>query len=189
MTNAEWEHIINDHAAYEKFYTDSYKKFYNYGKKFTSNESLIEDAIQEVFLHFWMYPSKVNAVRSFEAYCFTTFRYMLLKKIKEEKRPIGDLSLGDEAEFSIDIVISQKETDLAQQVKLQNALAALTARQREAIFLRFYHNLSYEEVADILQISIKSTYKIISRSLEALRENMPSLGYLLLILSVHQQEF
>jgi RNA polymerase sigma factor (sigma-70 family) len=56
--------------------------------------------------------------------------------------------------------------------KLKIAFEALTAHQREAIFLRFYQNLSYEEVAEVLNISIKATYKIMARSLSALKEKM-----------------
>ncbi|MEJ7830747.1 MAG: sigma factor-like helix-turn-helix DNA-binding protein, partial [Segetibacter sp.] len=52
------------------------------------------------------------------------------------------------------------------------ALKALTPHQREAIFLRFYQTLSYEEVAETLNISVKATYKIIARSLSALKESM-----------------
>ncbi len=45
MTKGDWENIINnDCAAYEKLYMDYFKKFYNYGKKFT--QTLILSKIQ-----------------------------------------------------------------------------------------------------------------------------------------------
>ncbi len=76
---------------------------------------------------------------------------------------------------------SDIDTDVQQ--RLQAALDKLTARQREAIFLRFYEGLSYEEVAAVLKITVKATYKIMARSLTALKETLTlSLAALLVLL-------
>ena len=76
---------------------------------------------------------------------------------------------------------SDIDTDVQQ--RLQAALDKLTARQREAIFLRFYEGLSYEEVAAVLKITVKATYKIMARSLTALKETLTlSLAALLFLL-------
>lgn len=172
MTKEDWENISNNHAAYEKLYVDYFKKFYIYGKKFTTDTSLIEDSIQEVFLDIWTKKQKLMLVNSINSYFFSTFRYILLRKIKEEKRIVSSEEFEREPEFSIDYVLINQEVTNELQVKLKTALKALTPHQREAIFLRFYQNLSYEEVADILNISVKATYKIMARSLAALKESM-----------------
>ena len=77
-----------------------------------------------------------------------------------------------EPEFSIDHFIMARETGQEMKEKLERSLANLTARQREAIFLRFYEGLSYEEVASVLQITTKATYKIMARALAELREHL-----------------
>lgn len=189
MTTADLQNIINnDRAAYENLYVDYFKKFYNYGKKFTPNTSLIEDSIQELFLDIWAKKDKLLQVKSINSYFFSSFRYALLRKIKEEKRIVSSTEFETEPQFSIDFAIISQEVNNELQLKLKNALEALTPHQREAIFLRFYQNLSYEEVADILNITVKATYKIIARSLTTLKENMPnsvSLLWLLSFLKIH----
>ena len=78
----------------------------------------------------------------------------------------------DDPQFSAEINIIERETELVVQQSLQNAINELTPRQREAIFLRFYEGLSYEEVAEVLNISVKATYKIMARSLASLKDRL-----------------
>ena len=172
MANLIWENIISDGASYQQFYIDYYKKIYNYGKKFTINAALIEDSIQEVFLDLWVKREKLLEVKSIDSYLFSSFRYILLRKIKADKKIVSSEEFQTEPLFSIDYVLASQETTQELQIKLRRALKSLTPHQREAIFLRFYQNLSYEEVAEVLNISVKATYKIMARSLAALKDNM-----------------
>lgn len=76
-----------------------------------------------------------------------------------------------EPEFSVEQKIIAGEITNEKSLKLNKALKVLTSRQREAVFLRFYEGLSYEEVAVVLNITIKATYKILARSLSTLRNS------------------
>jgi len=159
-------------CEYERLYKTYFKKFFNYGRKFTRDIHLIEDSIQEVFLDIWNKRQKAVEIASANSYYFSSFRYVLFKKIKQASRQSVLVDEGYEPEFSIEQKIIAGEISNEQFEKLRQALKMLTSRQREAIFLRFYEGLSYEEVATVLDISVKATYKIMARSLENLRENL-----------------
>jgi RNA polymerase sigma factor (sigma-70 family) len=73
------------------------------------------------------------------------------------------------------------ENESAIKQELQGTISKLTSRQREAIFLKFYERLSYEEISIVMGISVKSTYKIMARSLGFLRENLSKSDFLLLL--------
>lgn len=77
-----------------------------------------------------------------------------------------------EPEFNAEHLIIKAETDAALQKKLQKALEQLPARQREAIFLRFYEGLPYEQIAEVMQITVHATYKSVSKALIQLRDKM-----------------
>lgn len=149
-----------------------YRRFYNYGRKFTDDESLIEDAVQEALLMVWDKRHMLASVGYPGTYFYTSFRYLLFGKLRQRKEVAADDSPEGEPDFSIDQILISKETDAAVKEQLHKALAALTARQREAIFLRFYEGLSYEEVAAVLAITTKATYKIMARALQQLKENL-----------------
>ena len=186
MDQLIWQNIINgDKRAYENLYILYFKKFYNYGRKFTPDEVLIEDSIQELFLDIWTKKEKMLRVSAPNQYFFSSFRYLLFKKIRQSRRTVHSTEFMEEPEFAVDQAIVHTEAGQELRTALQAALQALTSRQREAIFLRFYEGLSYEEVAAVLNISIKATYKIMARSLESLKGHMPvSTSALLLLIKV-----
>ena len=173
MDKQSWQHIIEgDPSAYQAFYVDCFKRFFNYGKKFTSDTVLIEDSIQEVFLDIWTQKQKALHIESPGSYLFSSFRYTLFKKIKQANSSAAFTEGDGEPEFSVEQVIISREENREMQQKLQEALQSLTSRQREAIFLRFYEGLSYEEVATVLNITVKASYKIMARSLLSLKEKL-----------------
>lgn len=173
----------SDQQAYAGMYRFYYRRFYNYGRKFTDDDVLLEDTIQEVLLVIW---DKRHALPSIDypaTYFYTSFRYTLLQKLKQQRRWVAGETAAEEPEFAADQTIIAKETEAGLNEQLQKALGTLTARQREAVFLRFYEGLPYEEVASVLSITTKATYKIMARALAQLKENMSlSAGFLFLIL-------
>lgn len=173
MDKQTWQNIINgDTEAYASIYISYFKKLFNYGRKFTTDETIIEDSIQEMFLDIWNKKEKMLEVESFNSYFFSSFRFILFKKIRSANKTVQSNEFEDEPEFSTEYIFIKKESERELGKNLQSALQELTPRQREAIFFRFYQGLSYEEVAAILDISVKATYKIMARSLLCLKENM-----------------
>ena len=162
----------NSDYEYECLYKTYFKKFFNYGRKFTDDVHKIEDSIQEVFLDIWNKRQKAVEIQSPNSYYFSSFRYSLFKKIKQSSKTLSLIDEEYEPEFSIEQKIIDAEINNEQFVKLREGLKTLTSRQREAIFLRFYEGLSFEEVAVVLNISVKATYKIMARSLDNLRDQI-----------------
>jgi RNA polymerase sigma factor (sigma-70 family) len=171
MDQQIWKDIIRgDKQAYSGMYVAYYGSFFNYGRKFTEDTRLIEDVIQEVLMWVWMNREKLEHIQSFKSYLYTAFRHALFEKIRRSARVSPNVP--DEPEFGADYLIVQRETDARVRQQLQDALNKLTPRQREAVFLRFYEDLSYEETAAVLHITVKATYKIMARALLELRDIM-----------------
>lgn len=180
-----WQKISNgDRTAYSEAYLHYYKRLYNYGRKFTDNDPLIEDAIQEIFLHLWQNRMKITSINNPQSYFFYAFRNTLFQKLKQEKKKeaVG-LAAEPEPIFNIENILISHEIAGEKRKALEAALQTLPTRQREIIFLRFYEGLSYDQIAEIMHITVNSTYKMVSKGLAHLREAMQlPLGSLLLLL-------
>jgi len=176
-----------DQDAYGRLYVFYYKRLYNYGRKFTDDPVALEDALQEALLAVWTGRERLPQIDKPHTYLISTFRYILFKKLRRDQKVVRLTAVATddagEPEFGIDQLLIRRDTESALRDRLQQALQTLTSRQREAIFLRFYEGLSYEEVAAILGISVKATYKLMSRSLLQLKEtlSLPVLTILLLL--------
>ena len=161
-----------DKLAYSIIFRKYYVRLFEYGCRFTKNHALVEDAIQEVLTTFWMQRQKLLVVETMESYLFVSFRNRLTKSLAAHQYK-SQLFTGDEYAFdfelSIDQVMINAERLYEQQINLRSALETLTARQKEAIYFKYYENLSYKQIADILNISTKATYKLVARAISELR--------------------
>jgi RNA polymerase sigma factor (sigma-70 family) len=79
--------------------------------------------------------------------------------------------------------IIQDETSRQHVKQLNEGIAVLTRRQREAIYLRFYQNLSYDEIAKLMTMKVESVYNVISKAISLLKNTVL---FLLLIVSLWQ---
>ncbi len=168
-----WQHISKgDKEVYALIYRELFSRFYNHGRKFTADAVLIEDAAQEALILLWERRDKLPEIKNVETYYYQVYRNNLFAAIRKQQILAGEKELPETPEFSVESVIIASETEVSQSAELQTALKALTSRQLEAIFLRFYEGFSYEEVAEMLDITVKATYKIVARALAQLKENM-----------------
>ncbi len=116
-------------------------------------------------------------------------RNRLLRFIDTQKRTVltDDISTFKfDFQQAHDTTLMQNETDKQRNQQLQTAIETLSPRQREALYLRFYQNLSYEEIANIMNVEQQSAYNLIFRGVEALRKQF---GYLLFWLILQNPSF
>jgi RNA polymerase sigma factor (sigma-70 family) len=164
---SSWNGLKNgDIPSLESLYNLYNGQLYGYGKKFTTDTHLIQDAIQETFISLWKYKSSAN-----KFYLIKSFRNQLLKLIKERaktKYTDETIDFSFEVGFDKTLIAGEESEQLSRQLKA--ALNQLTPRQREIIYFRFFENLSFEEIAGIMNMQVRATYKLTARALEALKE-------------------
>jgi RNA polymerase sigma factor (sigma-70 family) len=165
-----------DQQALSDIYTLYSGKLYNYGCKFTPHSALVEDAVQDLFVKLWHNKANLGAPASLRNYLLKSLRGIIFRKLEQQQRiTLTDIDEEDyhfALEPSIESIRISQEMQLATSGNLAAALHTLTPRQKEAIFLRFNENLSYEEIAAVLSITVKATYKIMARALASLREQL-----------------
>jgi len=167
--------VAGDERIFERVYHTFFDAFYNYGRKYTSNTALVEDTIHDLFVRFWKNRANLNEPPSLKNYLFRAFRNHMFDRLRVDGKYVTD-ELGDHYKF--DLAPSPEETrvmnehEKAVHTQLATAMKQVSDRQREALFLRFYAALSYEEIAATMGITVKATYKLMARSIDAMRKTM-----------------
>ena len=91
---------------------------------------------------------------------------MITGKLDPDKLPFHySISIEDE------MIDDEFEKQKYQQ--LDKAMLSLSPRQKEAIYLKFVTNLSYEELSLVMNLNYQSARNLVFRGLEKLRENFP----------------
>ena len=166
-STTSWKEFLQgDKSAFEKIYNQYYERLYQYGSHLTPDEDLVRDSIQTLFVDLWQRRVYLSITSNVQGYLFKALRRIIVKQLQEERKKATSvplMSLSSEEE------IIQEETDRINQQRVHRALAQLTQHQREVVHLRFFANLSNQQIANTLNISVNTVYNIISLSLAKLR--------------------
>lgn len=187
-----WQLFQVGHEASFKVLFERYNQsLYNYGFKFTQDNAVIEDSIQELFVKLWSNKENLNTEVSVKNYLYKSFRRILIKNIEQTiKRAQVTNSAIEHLPFTIelphDVSMIRKERVLEIKDKLDQALSNMTDRQREIIHLRFFEELTYAEIASIMGLSTKDTYKLYYRALDNLKKHFGKFGVLVLLHLLNQ---
>ena len=73
-------------------------------------------------------------------------------------------------ELSKEMMLIDKEEDEERREKIVAALAKLTPRQKEVVYLRIYKGLSYEEVSEIMQLNYQVVRNLLYTALKAFKK-------------------
>ncbi len=173
--------------AYATIYRNNVTLLYSYGLKLIKDKELIKDCIQELFVEIWNTKHKLGRVKSIKSYLFKSIRRKLIAESVKRRKRSTTFALAPTffqvlSTPSIEFDIIERQCFDQQCRKLKKALEKLTDRQKEIIHLKYYTQLSYDEIAEIMSLSTKGTYKLMGRSIGFLRKHMGSTLFPILLL-------
>jgi len=168
-----WKDLINgDKKAFESLYKHFFKALINYGYRITPDENLIEDSIQEVFIYLWNNKSRLTEVNEVKFYLFRSLKNRIIRDLQKD---IFDKSenIDTYLDFLISLSEEQKtidsENDNAELNALKKAIEHLPQRQQEVINLKYYHDFSLEQIAQLMEMNRQSVSNLLFRSYASLR--------------------
>ena len=86
------------------------------------------------------------------------------------------MDINQAIDFDIELSVEDKlikvGANRAHLEKLNASIQKLTSRQREIIYLKFYENLSYDQISKALDVDRKAVYKLMARALKRLKQTM-----------------
>src|SRR5690349_7625025 len=142
------------------------------------SNSDVEDVAQQVFVRVWKSAGRYVPRAKFTTWLLKITRNLVFNELRRRKRhpmtplqnePEGEeMQLKDERASGPDA--SLLETEL--QGAIETAIAALPETQRMAVVLRRYEELSYEEIAEVLDQSVPAVKSLLFRARTELRERL-----------------
>ncbi len=170
-----WKRLrLDDEKALEMLFTRHHHLLYDYCLKIARHEELAKDCIQEVFIYIWKKRKDIGSVSSVRAYLLSSVRRHYLSMVeKNRKRESRRQALIDKAEryaFSPEHLVVLQEYREETKELVQKALSEIPTRMREALYLRTFDELSYKEVAEVMQISPQVAYNYVSEAFQRLKK-------------------
>jgi RNA polymerase sigma factor (sigma-70 family) len=135
------------------------------------------DAIHDIFVYIIVHENHLPDIMNIRIYLFRALKNRLLNIIKQSPQTIGlpdNENMTNEFSFTIDVTVEdimiQEEEDEKIKRKVKKLLNILTDRQREVIYLRYMQELEYEQIAEIMNITVPACRKLVHKAIAKLRE-------------------
>jgi RNA polymerase sigma factor (sigma-70 family) len=150
-------------AAIERLYRDRYVRFRNGVAPVTGGYEAAHDAVQEGFARALRTSHQYSGRGSLEGWVWR----IVLRTAVEQRRPAEELPLDD-----VDPGFVEPERDFA----LATAVQALPPRRRLVVFLRYFADLPYRTIADVLAIDEGTVAATLAQAKRALAEILDEQG-------------
>ncbi len=160
--------------AFATIYNQHLNTLYRYGTKLCTDDEIVKDAIQEVFLDLYLKREKNKTnPENLKYYLILSLKRNLIKKLKKERK-FGESNSGYDVSFDTDYNIEQimieHEEETEKSRRIEYMLSQLTVKQKETLYLRFNESMEYSEIAKVMKISVESVRKQVYRAIKTVRE-------------------
>lgn len=167
---AAFEHLIERHQALVVG---------TVGRMLASNSD-VEDIAQQVFIRVWKSAGRYVPRAKFTTWLLKITRNLVFNELRRSKRrahiPIQmdpdteERPLKDESVQAPDAAALENELKQA----IDRAISELPDSQRMAVILRRYEGMSYDQIAEVLDLSVPAVKSVLFRARTELRERLAS---------------
>ncbi|MCL4642117.1 MULTISPECIES: RNA polymerase sigma factor [Olivibacter] len=168
-----WDGLVDGQqgafTALVRRYTDT---LYDYGMRLCTDEELVKDCVQEVFLFIWRRRQYLQQPVSLKFYLMKAVRNKIGRELPKwqmkEQLQESEYQFPD---FFIELD-EQTATPPAVRKRLKSYIDQLSPRQREILYLRFYEGLRQQKIAEMMNLNHQSVYNLLRGALVALKKKV-----------------
>ena len=172
-----WNELVEgSEKALEELMRIHYKSLLNYGYKFFKDEEFLKDCLQDVFIEIWNRKTQISNPSNVKAYLLVSLRRRIFRNGRRQhlfEDQVSSIEDGNEAgiEFSPEWWLIEEESLALRTRRMADLINTLPARQREVIYLKYYQDLSREEISEMLSITPQTVSNILQIAYSFLRKH------------------
>jgi RNA polymerase sigma factor (sigma-70 family) len=165
-----------DEKAFATLYHFFVQPLYAYSLGVTNDKELIKDCLHDLFVELWRNHATLGPTTSVKFYLMASIKRKIIRHMETSIKHLNHHSnyMKDfvEEEMSQESLLIKYEEELFVNKQLKNCMNLLSKRQREAISLRFFHNMDTDQISNSMRINPQSVYNLIFGALRVMKEGM-----------------
>jgi RNA polymerase sigma-70 factor (family 1) len=157
---------------FQQLFSAEYNRLCRYALTFLQDEHSSEDVVQDTFIKIWETKRGLISSPDIKYYLVTAVRnncISVLRKQKSSSVVYTEHAVEPEPEPHLTPTMQREESREREQ-KLSSALDMLSPKCREVFLMVKMHSMSYKQVSEALDISIKTVENQMGKALKVLRE-------------------
>lgn len=167
----DWVALLQagDRKAFEVIYKTYVSPLYRYARRSIATKEDCEEIVQEVFISLWQRRESLSHVTALEPYLFRSVKYMVVRYFQKKAVQQKYAEHFKFFEAVYDSIEYQEHDPTPRLMLLENGIAKLPERIRQAVRLRLQGNLSNSQIADQMNIERTAVENYMVRALRILR--------------------
>lgn len=159
-------------TAFEMYFRTYYRPLSQYAYTFLNDKDEAEEVVQNTFLSLWEKRETIEIRTSLKSYLYTMVRNACLNLIKHEKIKLRhaqeQVAIGEYASHAVTDNVLGNELE----VRIQAAIQKLPEQCRLIFKLSRFEELKYAEIAEQLNLSVKTVENQMGKALRIMREEL-----------------
>ena len=170
----------SDSAAFEQLFRLYYQALCVFASRVLQNDDEAEELVQGFFVKFWEKRAQFHIETSLKSYLFRSVKNLCLNKIKHEKikKQHANLVISEAEEYEY----RDNFMEPGLQKDIEKSIAELPEKRQEIFRLSREEGLKYREIADRLNISVKTVEVQMGLAIKTLREKLKKYNFFLFFL-------
>lgn len=162
---------MGNRFAFEKLFRHFYAPLCDFAFQIVKNRHAAEDIVQHIFVDIWSKEKTWNPKHKVKSYLFKSVRNRSLNYIRDDtSKQLDQPASSHEVHYFIEEEHYAKELEKA----IHQAYQKMPEQRRLIFLLSRENGLTYREIAETLNISIKTVETQIGRTLKTLRKELSS---------------
>ena len=154
------------------------EKIKRYARKFLADHEDINDTLQDIFLKAYENIESFDRKRKFSTWLYRIAHNELVNTLKKKKKSLPLFDLDVFLPFSLHDRTLEENIDKKEIGQIiDKCLDKLAPKYREPVILYYFENLSYQEIADVLEIPLSTVGIRIKRAKEKMKKICEELEY------------
>ena len=158
---------MNKHS-FEQLFREYFTPLMSFAKKILVDEDDAREVVQKVFINLWEKREEIDLSTSLKSYLFTSVHNRSLNVIRDRKK----FSSEEVPELAGEWDVSAQIESMELEEKIRETIEALPEKCRQIFELSRFDGLKYSEIAEQLDISVKTVENQMSKALKILREKL-----------------
>lgn len=168
--------------AFREMYDRYHVQMYFIAKKYLKDTNLAEDAVQDIFVKVWEKRHNLDHVNSVNSYLFTMVRNHVLNMLRDRKSELISISAVKEKKLPAKNPTEDNLQYSEYETVFRKGVNELSGRKREVFELRTLKGLTNSEVAELLQIHVRTVKTHYYNSSKFIRTYLKNHAGILLLL-------
>ena len=164
------EFLDGNELAFSHLYLLLFDDLLMYGRRIGGDDEMVEDAIQDLFVKLYQKRLVLDDKTKLRPFLFRSLKNNIYNQIirHAKLRSLDEYDSFDLNYTIDDQLFSSQEQQLSDEI--HRIMKGLSGRQKEIIYLRFVHEMSFEEISEIMDIHVQSARNLLFRSIEKIRK-------------------